>query len=188
MGAPPAGPTAVGLLVPQWLLIAVSLIVILLRLNLRLKVQRTSLTVSDYFMCAAWLSAVATASFDIEFARMGVLDPEMDYLLIQYRGPPEDIEYILKVSMAGPHVPPPMRLDNNTSPHLQLLWASQFPFFLTFNLAKATLLSIYMRLFPVFMVKRRIVVWAVIVYCAAAFVATIFLTLFICYPVERNWS
>jgi len=87
--------------VPQWLLIGTCFVIIALRLNLRLRIQRIPLMASDYLMCCAWLSAVATASFDIVFARMGVLDPDMDYFLSSYQGPPEDIEYILKVSPAS---------------------------------------------------------------------------------------
>ena len=98
MAQPPPGPYPAGLLVPQWGLIIASFIVILLRLNLRLRIQRISLMASDYLMCCAWLCAVATASFDIVFARMGVLDPNIDYFLTRYQGTPEEIEYILKVS------------------------------------------------------------------------------------------
>src|SRR3569833_1205606 len=80
------GPNVPGLLVPQWLLISISLAVIIARLNLRLRIQQTPLTASDYLMCCAWLSAVATASFDIVFARMGVITTEMDYFLMAYEG------------------------------------------------------------------------------------------------------
>jgi len=54
-------------------------------------------------------------------------------------------------------------------------------------LAKAALLSIYIRLFPTFMKKRRIVLWGIIVYCALAFAVTIFSTLLICRPIQGNW-
>ena len=68
-----------------------------------------------------------------------------------------------------------------------MTWISQFPFYLTFYFAKAALLSIYLRLFPPFMRKRRLLVWAVIVFVACAFVVTILSTLLICLPVEGNW-
>jgi len=68
-----------------------------------------------------------------------------------------------------------------------LLWASQFPFYMTFYFAKAALLSIYLRLFPPFMRKRRFVLWMVIIYCAVAFAVTMLSTLLICRPIEGNW-
>ena len=69
----------------------------------------------------------------------------------------------------------------------QMQWASQFPFYLTFYFAKAALLAIYVRLFPVFMRKRRFILWTVIIYCAIAFGVTILATLFICQPFEAYW-
>ena len=104
MLAPPPGPHAAGVLVPQWLLISASFLVILARFNLRLRIQKVPVMLSDYLTCCAWLSAVATASFDIIFARMGVFSPDIDYFLTQYEGPPENVEYILKVR-ATPWVP-----------------------------------------------------------------------------------
>ena len=87
---------------PQWLLISFSFVVIALRLHLRLRIQRIPIMASDYLMCCAWVSAVITASFDVVFARMGVLDPDIDYFLTRYPGTPDDIIYILKASMSKP--------------------------------------------------------------------------------------
>lgn len=105
MVKPPPGPYAAGVLVPQWLLIGISFLVIVARLNLRVRVQRIPLMVSDYLMCCAWLCAVATAAFDIVFARMGVFHPDLDYFMLAYDGPPEDIEFVFKVSGDPPPLP-----------------------------------------------------------------------------------
>ncbi|KAH7232305.1 uncharacterized protein BKA55DRAFT_523625 [Fusarium redolens] len=43
------------------------------------------------------------------------------------------------------------------------------------------------KLFPPFMVIRRLIVWIVIVYCICAYIVTISLQLFLCYPIQRNW-
>lgn len=99
--APPPGPHAPGVLVPQWLLIVLSLLALVAQFNLR-TTQRMSPLTSDYLMLCAWLAAVATASFDIIFARLDVLHPDMDYFLTKYSGTPEDVEYILKVGAAPP--------------------------------------------------------------------------------------
>ncbi|KAF5530715.1 integral membrane protein [Fusarium phyllophilum] len=44
------------------------------------------------------------------------------------------------------------------------------------------------KLFPPFMVVRRLMVWIVVVYSVCAYIVTISLQLFLCYPIERNWS
>ena len=46
MGKAPPGSYVAGLLIPQWLLVGMSLLGILLRLNLRIRIQRISLTAS----------------------------------------------------------------------------------------------------------------------------------------------
>jgi hypothetical protein len=61
------------------------------------------------------------------------------------------------------------------------------PFYTTFYLCKASLLAVFLQLFPIFMVKRRALLWAVVVYCILAYTVTISLHLFICYPVKRKW-
>uniref|UniRef100_A0A0D2YEG9 Uncharacterized protein n=1 Tax=Fusarium oxysporum (strain Fo5176) TaxID=660025 RepID=A0A0D2YEG9_FUSOF len=43
------------------------------------------------------------------------------------------------------------------------------------------------KLFPPFMVIRRLMVWIVVVYCVCAYIVTISLQLFLCYPIQRNW-
>lgn len=82
----------------QWILILVAAAVIAARLYLRLKIQKRKLLSSDLLMCAAWVAAVATAAFDIKFAQMRALDPEVVNTLEGYTGGPEDIALILRVS------------------------------------------------------------------------------------------
>ncbi|KAJ3524775.1 hypothetical protein NM208_g11921 [Fusarium decemcellulare] len=69
-----------------------------------------------------------------------------------------------------------------------IMWVGAIPFFTTFYLCKASLLAVYLQLFPPFMLKRRMALWAVIVYCALAYLATIFVQLFACFPIQRNWD
>jgi hypothetical protein len=68
-----------------------------------------------------------------------------------------------------------------------MIWASVIPFYATLYLCKASLLAVYTQLFPVYMVKRRIALWVTIWYCVAAFIVSISLLLFLCWPVQRNW-
>jgi hypothetical protein len=85
--------------VPQWTLITVAAVIIGLRCNLRLRIQRVRLTASDWLMLCAWMASVTTASFDIVFASYKVLRPDLNYILATYDGTPEDTEYIFKVSV-----------------------------------------------------------------------------------------
>ncbi|RYP51737.1 hypothetical protein DL769_010767 [Monosporascus sp. CRB-8-3] len=160
------GPYAAGVLleqVPEWLLIGIGAAIIGARIYLRVKIQEASLSASDILMCLAWCAAVTNSSFDIVFARMGVLSPHINYYLVGWDGSDEEVEYFQKASNKG-------SLTRS------------------FYLSKAALLVVYLQLFPNFMVKRRIVLWGTIVYCIMAYTATIFMTLFICTPIESNWS
>ncbi|KAF4980531.1 hypothetical protein FZEAL_3466 [Fusarium zealandicum] len=53
---------------------------------------------------------------------------------------------------------------------------------------KAALLAVYLQVFPEFMVKRRIFLWATIAFVATSYVITIVLLFVICLPLERNWT
>ncbi|KAF7557235.1 hypothetical protein G7Z17_g840 [Cylindrodendrum hubeiense] len=158
-------PGPVGVLVPQWTLIIIAAAVIIARVNLRLRIQRQGLLSTDILMCLAWVAAVATASFDVKFALMGALKPNVMTTLDGYEGNEDDVPFILK-----------------------LFWVSGVPFFTAFYLCKAALLALYLQLFPVFMVKRRIFLWITIVFIAIAYVVSLLMLFVMCRPIESNWS
>ncbi|KAH7141530.1 hypothetical protein B0J13DRAFT_585862 [Dactylonectria estremocensis] len=158
----PSGPAVLAAI---YTLIAIAAIVISARVYLRLVIQRTKLLPSDLLMISAWCSAFATASFDIVLEIEGVLRPEIDYSLTNYEAKQKNFEYVLK-----------------------MIWASVIPFFTTFYLCKASLLFMYLQLFPRFMKKRRIALWATIIYCAVAYIVSMSLQLFLCFPIQRNWD
>lgn len=68
------------------------------RVYLRLIIQDLPLNASDILVCAAWATSVISASFDIVFQKLGVLRPYVSYNLDGYRGTPEEVEFIWKVS------------------------------------------------------------------------------------------
>ncbi|RBA22227.1 hypothetical protein FPRO05_00574 [Fusarium proliferatum] len=90
----PSGPTVIA---TEWALISVATAVILARLYLRLILQRRSLLASDVFMCAAWASAVATASFDIYFLRIGIFKPDTTFDLAGFEGTAAEAENFYKI-------------------------------------------------------------------------------------------
>ncbi|RYP66191.1 hypothetical protein DL771_007924 [Monosporascus sp. 5C6A] len=160
-----AAPSAAGVLAIDYVLLTIAAAVIAARIHLRLKIQNRSLLPSDLLMIAAWCAAFTTASFNIILTIKGVLKPDIDYTLMNYDADAETLEYVLR-----------------------MLWASVIPFFTTFYLCKASLLATYLQIFPGFMVKRRILLWVTIAYCAGAYIATISLQFFLCFPIERNWA
>ncbi|KAI8649850.1 hypothetical protein NCS56_01435800 [Fusarium sp. Ph1] len=171
--APPSGSTVI---VPRecpkclqrqatiYSLIGLAAVIIGARIYLRLKIQRHRLLASDYFMIAAWCSAVLCASVDVVMKVNGALEPQRTYDFTTLDKDPKVIEYLFKVS-----------------------WLGDFPFFTTFYLCKASLLTTYFQIFPIFMVKRRALLWATTVYCLLAYITTLGLQLFSCLPLERNW-
>lgn len=69
----------------------------------------------------------------------------------------------------------------------QLVWMSVIPFFAAFYLCKASLLAIYLQLFPTHLKMQRVALWITIGYCTLAFTASMSTHLFLCLPIEGNW-
>lgn len=91
------GPPAAAVISTDWLLLSISVALILARLYLRLKIKRRSLVISDAFICLAWCSSVSTWSFDIVFAHMGFLRPDMDYFFSAFTGDTKTLQTALMV-------------------------------------------------------------------------------------------
>ncbi|CAG9986742.1 unnamed protein product [Clonostachys byssicola] len=162
MGSPSPGP--IGVLIPEWLLIAIVGAILVARLHFRLKVQKRRLRTSEILLCVTWLSAIATSAFDVEFARVGLYNKEVLTDLTGFQGSVEDIIYVARLS-----------------------WFSTIPFLSTFYLCKASLVALYLDLFPPFMNKRRGIVWAALAYIIIAYISSILVFICVCMPVQRNW-
>ncbi|KAK6206703.1 hypothetical protein QIS74_13191 [Colletotrichum tabaci] len=149
----------------RWVTILTAGAVIAASLYLRINIQGRRLKVSDYFLCLAWCSAVATASFDIQFTVMGALHQNVKINLDGFNGSDDDTMLVMR-----------------------LFWASSIPFFTTFYLCKGALLAVYVQIFPIFMHRRRMLLWAAIVYCGLAYLTSIILLFTICLPLSKHWS
>ncbi|OLN89245.1 hypothetical protein CCHL11_09608 [Colletotrichum chlorophyti] len=147
-----------------WVTILTAGAVIGASLHLRINIQGRKLQPSDYLLCLAWCSAVATAAFDIQFTIMGALHQNVKITLDGFNGSDEDVALIMR-----------------------LFWASSIPFFTTFYLCKGALLAVYVQIFPVFMQNRRRILWAAIVYCCLAYLVSMILLFTICLPLSKNW-
>ncbi|EWZ28644.1 uncharacterized protein FOBCDRAFT_276769 [Fusarium oxysporum Fo47] len=160
-----SAPSGAAVLAVNYTLITLAAIIIGARIYLRLVIQRQKLVAADWIRILAWCSAFATASFDVVFMKEGALDAEINYTLSNWEVKPEKLERVLRY-----------------------MWAVIIPYFTTFYLCKSSLLVIYLQLFPQFMTRRRLVLWAVVVYCVLAYIISICLQLFLCFPIRRNWS
>ncbi|KAF4451840.1 hypothetical protein F53441_5159 [Fusarium austroafricanum] len=160
-----SAPSGAAVLAVNYGLITLVAAIIGARIYLRLVIQKQSLIAADWLRIAAWISAFVSAAFDIIYLKEDVLRPDINYTLTNWNVPPEKISRVLRY-----------------------MWAGIIPFFVTFYLCKASLLVIYLQLFPPFMKKRRMVLWGTVFYCAAAFITSLCLQLFLCFPIERNWS
>ncbi|EXA46307.1 hypothetical protein FOQG_17257 [Fusarium oxysporum f. sp. raphani 54005] len=153
------------LLITEWTLIALSTVVIIARIYLRLVIQKRKLIDSDIWMILAWAAGITVASFCVTYVHMGVMEPWVDGTLKDYDGNREDKEFILK-----------------------LLWICALPFFTAFYLCKAALLAVYRQVIPVHMHKRRMFLWATALYVALSYIVTMVLPFCVCIPVTRFWS
>ncbi|KAJ3456013.1 hypothetical protein MRS44_016036 [Fusarium solani] len=130
---PLLGPPGSVVLAVIFILIGVAAFAIAARTYLRLKIQKRRLIMSDFLVIAAWLCACTGASFDIVLVVKGVLKPENDWFLTNLKVDAQTYELLLRI-----------------------MWGGMIPYYTTFYLCKASLLSIYLQLFPCFMKKRRI--------------------------------
>ncbi|KAJ9414960.1 hypothetical protein QL093DRAFT_2451048 [Fusarium oxysporum] len=162
----PAGPSGVVVLTVIYVLISLSAIIIGARIYLRLAIQKQRLVTADWLRISAWCTAFVTGFFDILYAKEGVLHPGINYTLSNWDAPLEQQIRVRKVAV-------------------QL--GQSFPILHDVLSLQASLLVIYLQLFPPFMVIRRLMVWIVVVYCVCAYIVTISLQLFLCYPIQRNW-
>ncbi|KAJ4052415.1 hypothetical protein NW761_003316 [Fusarium oxysporum] len=160
-----SAPSGAAVLAVNFSLITLAAAIIGARIYLRLVIQKQRLVAADWLRVAAWISAFVAASFDIIYMKEDVLKPEINYTLVNWDVPPEKLSRVLRY-----------------------MWASVIPFFVTFYLCKASLLVVYLQLFPPFMIKRRIILWSVVGYCACALIVSLCLQLFLCFPIKRNWS
>ncbi|KAF5239450.1 hypothetical protein FAUST_4933 [Fusarium austroamericanum] len=138
-------PSVATVIAVEALLVAVALAIILARIYLRLVIQKQSLIVADWIRISAFVSAFISAIFDIILVVEGAMDPANNYTLVNWDVPLEKLQRTLKIT-----------------------WAVTIPFFTTFYLCKASLLVVYLQVFPTFMRKARIVLWAVVAYCVCA--------------------
>ncbi|KAI8648576.1 hypothetical protein NCS57_01468900 [Fusarium keratoplasticum] len=160
-----AAPSTAGVLACFWILLCVSAILIAARLWLRLKIQHQALLLSDALLLIAWCSSFTHAVFVIIFAVKGALHPDIDYTLINWKVDVTEVEFITR-----------------------MIWSSVFPFFTSLYFCKFALLATYLQLFPRFMKKLRVALYVSIAYCVSGYLVSMSVQLFLCWPIEGNWS
>ncbi|KAM6517604.1 hypothetical protein FSOLCH5_008571 [Fusarium solani] len=160
-----AAPSTAGVLACFWILLCVSAILIAARLWLRLKIQHQALLLSDALLLIAWCSSFTHAVFVIIFAVKGALHPDIDYTLINWKVDVTEVEFITR-----------------------MIWSSVFPFFTSLYFCKFALLATYLQLFPRFMKKLRVALYVAIAYCVSGYLVSMSVQLFLCWPIEGNWS
>jgi len=116
-------------------------------------------------MVFAWIFGCAFTTGTVFLFKLGALDKGVGTALEGYHHDYADIQEIIK-----------------------LYWFCLIPFYLTMYTCKAALLSMYLDIFPVFMRKRRIILWTTIVYTLLALITTLVVALCLCYPIHRLWD
>ncbi|KAI7763599.1 hypothetical protein LZL87_010654 [Fusarium oxysporum] len=89
-------PEAKDILLSQ-ILVIIATILVIARLNLRLRIQKRKLLFSDIFMVAAWISGLITAAFSPAFAALDAFNPSVHTTLQGYHGGSANLVLILKV-------------------------------------------------------------------------------------------
>ena len=98
--------TMVTLQATYGILLTVSLIMIIARFYLRIRIhQARRLLASDALMGAAWCAAFTTASFDVVFYKNNALNPELSYTLNNFDVARGNYEYVSKVRIHFRSIP-----------------------------------------------------------------------------------
>ncbi|KAH6879428.1 hypothetical protein B0T10DRAFT_496451 [Thelonectria olida] len=158
-------PSASAILAIVYTLIAIATVLIAARIYLRIKIQKRRLLFSDWLMILGWCGAFASAPFNIVLSSYGALKPHIDYSLTNYHVDLGTFKFVRK-----------------------MIWASGLPLFTTPYFCKASLLAVYLQLFPPFLKKRRIVLWVTIGYVVVGYIVSMSLLFFLCFPPSRYWS
>lgn len=140
---------------------AVAMVFISMRLFLRLGLQRTRLTISDWFIVASACDLIALFATDVMAYNLGGMDDDFDP-----RTPMDDQISLLKVSFAGNYF-----YDSGV------------------YLPKLALISFYYRLVPPTMPNLRKLLYLTTGLTVCFFVTTVFVDTFWCGSnVAVNWS
>ncbi|KAM5350321.1 hypothetical protein ACJ41O_006826 [Fusarium nematophilum] len=152
-------------LAAQWFLISVAAGLIIARVYLRLRIMRQRLTLADFTLFLAWLATIATSSVDIFFFKLGVLNPDVT---IGFEG-----------VVLG---------DHDLEMTFKLTWIANITFLPAAYLCKASLLIFY------FQITSRVFGFPWMALCfvsgfaVVAFLVSTGVSLFICLPLERQWT
>ncbi|KAK7934563.1 archaeal flagellin n-terminal [Apiospora marii] len=142
-------------------LMAVAMVFVSMRLFLRLGLQRTRLTISDWFIVASACDLIALFATDVMAYNLGGMDDDFDP-----RTPMEDQISLLKVSFAGNYF-----YDSGV------------------YLPELALISFYYRLVPPTMPKLRQLLYLTTGLTVCFFLTTVFVDTFWCGAnVAVNWS
>jgi hypothetical protein len=158
------GPGKIPILIVGWTCVAIAFCAVAARLYLRLKIQKRKLTLSDCFILVSLVAGTAVSISVTILGDLRALDPDVGSDMSGFTGDPRNIPRIYKV-----------------------FWLNLIPVLLTQYFSKGALLMMYLNVFAAFMPKRRMMLWASIVYSGLACVASILVLLCICQPLHTLW-
>ncbi|KAL7274280.1 hypothetical protein RUND412_002826 [Rhizina undulata] len=148
-----------------------------LRVYARLKFGKRKLNWSDYWTSLAWV--FVTIGTFVELARV-LKEQELG------RGRADNLDSIIQImSLGGPDY---MYIFNSITELLKLAFVGVHFSLAALWCVKAGLLSIYFELSLHLSKKIKIALWVTAIYCAFSFVTVLFLHIFMCMPVSRNWT
>lgn len=158
------GITGESLLAIEWTLVSVALVLILARLNLRLRLLGKRLVMSDFFILLSFVAALCLNCSDIILYVRGVYQPWLDYFLTFYVAPEDELVVVYRE-----------------------FYISYFPFYIEQYCNKFGLLGLYFEIFPRDARKLRVALVCLSLYCTVGFIVTMCMVFFAC-PWGCYWS
>ncbi|VUC29220.1 unnamed protein product [Clonostachys rosea] len=146
-----------GLLAVEWTLIGIALILLIARLNLRIRHLRSGFVISDFFMIAAFIAAVSLTSADTWLYHMKVYKANVDFQMNNWDASAEEKIQAYKA-----------------------FFSLYFPFYVETYLNKGTLIALYFEIFGQHIGKTRSSLFALSTFCVIGLTTTVLMNLFYC--------
>ncbi|KAK2056197.1 hypothetical protein LY76DRAFT_163602 [Colletotrichum caudatum] len=149
--------TGKGLLAIEWTFIGVAFCLIVARVNLRIFHLKSGFVLSDVFIAVAFAAGLSLNAVDATLYRAGIYEASVDFRMTTWVASEAESVRVYRT-----------------------IYFLYFPFYIQQYCNKGTLLALFYEIFGHGSTRTRVSLACIVAYCAAGFVTTISMILFLC--------
>ncbi|KAK2026931.1 hypothetical protein LX32DRAFT_593695 [Colletotrichum zoysiae] len=149
--------TGEGLLAIEWTLIGIAFCLIVARINLRVFHLKSGFVLSDVFIAVAFAAGLSLNAVDVTLYHAGIYEASVDFRMTTWVASEAESVRVYRT-----------------------LYFLYFPFYIQQYCNKGTLLALFYEIFGNGSTRTRVSLACIVVYCAAGFITTISMILFLC--------